>query len=147
VKRQVSQPGNESEESSYKALKRELVTLRQGPGIARISKLAEAETLRSALARKAQKANSTQPRQLSPSEAAELFRQELDDLGEDLWAQATRNAYAIGRERNAGDLTDRRGDFAKTHEIHPDTVKNYEDQGIEELARRLEDFLPRPRQE
>jgi hypothetical protein len=125
--------------AGYEALRRDLKRLRRGPGLT-LKRFAEAKALLSALARKARRDGGSEPIQLSLRDAYEMFRQELEDLGEDPWAQATRNAYAIGRERNAGNLTQRRADFAQDHGRSAETIENYENRGIEELATRLADL-------
>jgi hypothetical protein len=125
--------------AGYEALRRDLRRVRKGPGLT-LKKFADAKALLSALARKARRDGGPEPAQLSLRDAYALFRQELEDLGDDLWAQATRNAYAIGRERNAGNLTERRADFARAHGRSAETIENYENQGIEELATRLADI-------
>jgi hypothetical protein len=125
--------------AGYEALRRDIMRLRRGAGLTH-NRFAQATILLSALARKARRDGGSEPIQLSLRDAYAMFRQELEDLGQDLWAQATRNAYAIGRERNAGNLTERRADFARDHGLSTDTIENYENRGIRELATKLADI-------
>lgn len=68
--------------------------------------------------------------------AYELIVTTLREMGEDLEVRALRNAYGIDMS-SPGKLTARRNDFALANDRHVDTIENYENRTIDELASRL----------
>jgi len=114
-------------------LLRELRLLRKGPGL-NLRRLGQSLSIMAALAARTSKPH------LSAVEGLALLQQELEELGDSDEAQATRNAFAIGREHNPGNLSTRRSDYASNRGRHSDTIEVWENHGIEELAGRLSDI-------
>jgi hypothetical protein len=126
---------------SYEGLSDDLQGLRKGPGLT-LKNLERATTLLEVLACKAQAESGSPLLQFSVAEARSLLLNELNRLGESIEAQALRNAYAVGLERNPGTVTQRRSNFAGENRLSARTIENYENEQITELARRLEPFIP-----
>jgi hypothetical protein len=130
----VRKAGGSGEETVHDALVRELQWLRKREGVT-LRRLSCAPALLT-IASGDQTVGETRSEQAIHA-AEELLRKGLDSLGHGLGAQALRSALAVDLE-DPVTLTQRRHDFAETHNKHPDTVESYENRTIHELALRIE---------
>ncbi len=116
---------------------KDLKTLRKGNGLTS-RKLHEATELRNVIAERLNLGSDAS----SIGQVTNYLIQEFNNLGENIEARATRNAFGIGWEHNPYNLLKRRTDFSSQLKRHPDTIETYENQGIEELVFRLINMMP-----
>ncbi|MGH7203154.1 MAG: hypothetical protein ACREHC_01780, partial [Candidatus Levyibacteriota bacterium] len=128
---------NNNERSTRLILINELKTLRKGSGLTP-RKLHQATGLRHVIGERLQVHTDA----LAIGQVFTYLLQEFNNLGENIEARATRNAFGIGWEHNPYNLIKRRTDFSQQLKRHPDTIKAYENQGIEEVALRLVNIMP-----
>ncbi|SNQ48461.1 conserved hypothetical protein [Frankia canadensis] len=134
-------------EGIRKALVAELMQLRRGRGLS-LAALAQRRGLLVAL----QDWNRALGRPDSVTAALELLRDSLVELGTGAKARSLRNALAVPEPpsdaaagttamtwpgRDPGYLTARRRQLAETLRLHPDTIENYENEAIDELALKI----------
>lgn len=140
--------GNElgrNKENNRKDLVVELTQLRKGRGLS-LAALSQRSTLLVAL----QEWNRALGRPDSVTAALDLLRELLVELGPGVKPRSLRNALAVPDEadrqaagqvswrgRDPGYLTARRRRLAVQLRLHPDTIENYENEAIDELAIRL----------
>ncbi len=115
----------------FTLLKKELQLLRKGAGLV-VWKLEQAPELRVAVAKQLE----IQPHQLTAVQTYAYLLHQIGELGNKDGMNALKNAYRLEPSLPSA-LTRRRVEFALQIERHPDTIKAYEDQAIDELAHRL----------
>ena len=137
--------GNESgrkKENNRKDLVVELTALRKGRGLS-LAALSQRNTLLLTL----QDWNRALGRPDSVTAAVDLLRELLAELGSGVKARSLRNAFAVAEPdavdpptwlgRDPGYLTARRRRLAELMRLHPDTIENYENEAVDELAIKL----------
>lgn len=112
-------------------LQRELQLLRKGAGLV-VWKLEQTHELRKIVARKLE----TQPRQLTAAQTYAYLLHEISGLSNKDAMDALKNAYRLEPSLPSA-LTRRRMEFSLQIGRHPDTIKAYEDQAIDELTHHL----------
>ena len=138
-----SEVGTNGEEIR-KSVVAELTQLRRGRGLS-LAALAQRSTLLVAL----QDWNRALGRPDSVTAALDLLRELLVELGSGTKARSLRNAFAVPEPagkvagaarwpgRDPGYLTARRRRLAEALKLHPDTIENYENEVIDELALKI----------
>lgn len=133
-----------SGEGIRRAIVAELTQLRRGRGLS-LAALAQRGTLLVAL----QDGNRALGRPDSVTAALDLLRELLLDLGAGVKAHSLRNAFAVPERaadlsvpatwpgRDPGYLTARRRALAEVLKLHSDTIENYENEAIDELALKI----------
>lgn len=115
----------------FDELQKELRLLRKGSGLA-LWKLDSASLLRQMIARRLDIPQT----ELASTQLYGYLLHEINELTGSELKRALKCAYAL-EESTASSLTRRRADLSLQMERHPDTLKAYENQAIDELAHRL----------